>query len=112
MNPELTFTIDEGPLRAGKLNTLKITNATPNATIKFFYGKEGGGRFIPGCDALAAITQINDPVNFGEVLANADGNAELEIFIPAKAATHKGFLIQALDFENCEESQLVLKKVE
>ncbi len=112
VNPELTLTIPPGPLRANQLNTLKITNAQPHAIIKFFYGKKGGGKFLPGCEALAAMTQINDPVNFGEVVADAEGNAVLEIFVPSEATAHRGFLIQALDFENCQESQLLLKRIE
>ncbi len=112
VEPEMELSFADGPLIAGEYNTLTITNAMPSATIKFFYGKKGGGKFIPGCDALDAIMQINDPVLFGEAVADADGNATLRIFVPAKLQDEKGFLIQAADFDNCNESQLVLKQVE
>lgn len=112
VTPEMMLTVADGPLRADAINALVISNAQPNATVKFYYGKRGGGKFIPGCDALAAMLQIDDPVLFGEASADANGNAQLDIFIPARAASHKGFLIQAVDFANCTESQLVLKQVE
>ncbi len=112
VDPEMELSFADGPLIAGGYNTLTITNAAPSATIKFFYGKEGGGTFIPGCNALDAIMQINNPVLFGEAVAGTDGNAALKIFVPAKLHGEKGFLIQAADFDNCKESQLVLKQVE
>lgn len=112
VEPEMNLSIPEGPLRAGAVNTFEITTTEPNAALKFFYGKRGGGKFVPGCDALAAVLQIADLVLFGEAVADEAGNAQLEIFIPARVATHKGFLIQAVDFANCQESRLRLKKVE
>ncbi len=111
VDPEMELSFADGPLIAGEYNTLTITNATPDATIKFFYGKEGGGTFIPDCDALDAIMQINNPVLFGEAVADAGGNAALKVFVPAKLHGEKGFLFQAANFDNCKESQLVLKQV-
>jgi len=80
--------------------------------VKFYYGRKGGGAFVTGCDAIDAVMQIDEPKLFKMVQADGDGVAELRAFIPPNGSTIKGVLIQAVDEANCQESQLVVKKIE
>jgi len=45
-------------------------------------------------------------------LADDAGVVEIEIMVPRKARALDNILLQAADFDGCEESQLVVKGIE
>jgi len=108
VDPELKIT-NPIPGIAGQTNVWQVTGATPGANIRLAYAIRGGGTVIPGCDKLDAVLQLENPRIIQTVIADAEGIARFEIDVVERAADFaEGILFQAIDANNCEESQLKL----
>jgi len=112
VNPELVLDAGDGPLVAGEVNELKVTGAEVGAVVSFVYGKVGGGARIPGCADLDAMLQINEAKTIGTAVADENGVAVIKTLINPNAAGLKGRLLQAYDADNCQESQLIQKRIQ
>jgi len=112
VEPELVLDAGDGPLVAGVVNELTVTGAEPGAEITFVYGKVGGGARIPGCSDLDAMLQIDDVHTIGTAVADENGVAVIKSLINPNAVGLKGRLLQAYDGVNCQESQLIQKRIE
>ncbi len=100
-----------GALVAGANNALRVNGATPGARITFLWSSNGGGEAIPGCDLQENALQLDSPTLIGTVIANAQGVATLQRFVPS-AAQGKTILLQAVAPSGCAISQLMLTTVE
>jgi len=112
VDPELVLDAGDGPLVAGEVNELKVTGAEVGAVVTFVYGKVGGGARIDGCSDLDAMLQIDDVHTIGTAVADENGVAVIRSLINPNAGGLKGRLLQAYDGVNCQESQLVQKRIE
>jgi len=112
VEPELVLDAGDGPLVAGVVNELKVTGAEVGAEITFVYGKVGGGARIDGCSDLDAMLQIDDVHTIGTAVADENGVAVIKSLINPNASSLKGRLLQAYDGVNCQESQLIQKRIE
>lgn len=101
--------VDEGltvwsfaPNQPGAINTLEVIHATPGARVVFVAGTaRGEARAVPQCPG-ARIELVNPQV-IGAALADADGRATLDRFIPVGLAG-KRFVVQAIDWSTCQSS--------
>ncbi|MCC6907771.1 MAG: DUF3466 family protein [Phycisphaerales bacterium] len=112
VHPTLTL---QGPQpgTAGTLNGIRATGCTPGARVHFFYSTTGGGTLVPGCNHTDGVTlQLENPIRAGTATANANGIATLTRFIPGNASNLGEVLIQAVDADNCQISQLVAHQFE
>ncbi|MCC6907676.1 MAG: DUF3466 family protein [Phycisphaerales bacterium] len=112
IRPTLTL---QGPQpgTAGTLNGIRATGCTPGSRVHFFYSTTGGGTLVPGCNHTDGVTlQLENPIRAGTATANANGIATLTRFIPRNAANLGEVLIQAVDADNCQISQLVVHEFE
>ena len=110
VNPTLSLS-DPGPGIAGRVNTLTLTGATPNARIYFYYGLRGGGQVIPGCPVADLVAlQIAAPIQAGSVRADASGTAVITGFVPDSARRADLVLLQCAVPSECRISQLVAFK--
>ena len=107
VEPELVLGVPV-PGVAGKENSFTITGALPGAKITFGYGFVGGGSFVPGCNELDAMTQIEDYKIAGSAIADDTGTATLKIFVPQGIVDKGEILYQAVDLGHCQDSQLVV----
>jgi len=112
IDPEMVLSIDGGAIIAGQVNSFSVSGAVAGAVVKFYYGLRGGGTRLPGCGALAAMLQIDEPRLFGSVVVDGNGDGQLDVMVPSGASGMSGILIQAVDFGNCQESELVVEDVE
>ncbi len=111
VHPTLTLA-QPSPGKAGQRNTLTLTGATPGARIYFVYGTTGGGAVVPGCDLQEAAIQIDSPKTIGFAIANASGTATFSANVPLSARNSGDILIQAVDPQRCDQSQLVVERFE
>ena len=102
---------DPAPGAANAMNTFSVTNAPPGAKVIFTYAFNGGGTRIPGCNLQQNALQLREPVVFGSAIADENGNASIERYVP-NAASGKTVLIQALILNDCAISQLVVHEFE
>ena len=112
VHPTLTL---QGPQpgRAGTLNGMRVTGCTPGARVHFYYSTHGGGTLVPGCNHTDGVTlQLENPIRAGSATANANGVATLTRFIPGNARNLGDILIQAIDADDCQISQLVVVQFE
>ena len=112
VHPTLTL---QGPQpgRAGTLNGMRVTGCTPGARVHFYYSTHGGGTLVPGCNHTDGVTlQLENPIRAGSATANANGVATLTRFIPRQARDLGEVLIQAVDVDDCQISQLVVVQFE
>lgn len=101
--------VDEGltvwsfaPNQPGAVNTLEVIHATPHGRIVFVAGTaRGEGRSVPQCPG--ATVELVNPQVIGTTVADADGRATLDRFIPAGLAG-KRFVVQAIDWSTCQAS--------
>jgi len=101
--------VDEGlmvwsfaPNQPGALNTLEVIHATPHGRVVFVVGTaRGEGRSAPQCPG--ATIELVNPQVIGFAIADADGRATLDRFIPAGLAGRR-FVVQAIDWSTCKTS--------
>lgn len=101
--------LDEGlavwsitPDDAGAQNTIEVVNATPGSMVYLVLGlRREGETPVPGCPD--AKIEIRNPRLLGVSRADAEGRAELRIFVPEQAA-RKTFVLQAIDRDSCKVS--------
>lgn len=101
--------VDEGltvwsfaPNQPGAVNTLEVIHATPRGRVVFIAGTaRGEARGIPQCPG--ATIELVNPQVIGTAVADADGRATLDRFIPAGLAG-KRFVVQAIDWNTCQAS--------
>lgn len=102
---------DPSPGRAGEANTLTITNATPGATVRFFYSLRGGGEIIPGCATRVNALQLADPQLIGTAIADQNGVATITRVVPP-IARGQIILFQSVVQNECAISQLIMHQFE
>lgn len=101
--------VDEGltvwsfaPNAPGAVNTLEVIHATPHGRIVFVAGTaRGEARDIPQCPG--ATIELVNPQVIGTTVADADGRATLDRFIPVGIAGRR-FVVQAIDWSTCHAS--------
>ncbi len=69
---------------AGTVNTFSVTGAEPGAKVYFAYSLRTGSTQVPGCSGL--ILELKKPTVMGSLIANANGDVELNMQIPQAAA--------------------------
>ncbi len=99
------------PGRAGEVNTLTVTNATPGARVTFLYSRFGGGTRIPGCDLQQNALQLDQPTIIGTAIADGNGTATITRTVPF-IARGQTILFQAVVPSECAISQLVVHEFE
>src|SRR5262245_31190203 len=104
---DLTLT-DPAPGLAGTANIMSVDGATPGASIVFVvetYQSQPGFTDIPACpEATVAMRQ---PQLAGSSVADPNGQASLERFVPG-TASGKTVLLQAVEKLSCAVSNLVI----
>lgn len=110
VHPTMTL-LGPQPGRAGQRNGLRVTAATPGATVHFLYSRRGGGARIPGCTIQTNALQLNAPQVIGSVIADGNGVATLIAQVPP-AARNQIILFQAVVQSECAISQLVVHQFE
>ena len=105
VTPEMTLSAPE-PGLAGQENTVSITNCIPGERVYLMYGTNGGGTYVPGCDVLAAVVQIETADVAGSAVADALGTTVIQVMVPASRSGAKA-LLQAVNRSSCQESQLI-----
>lgn len=71
------------PGQAGRVNRLTAIGAQPGATIWFGYGLQSGSTPVPGCPGVTI--GIGFPKIAGDSIANGEGTAYLDRFVPENA---------------------------
>ena len=107
VDPEMVLS-DPVPGVAGVVNSWTVTGAVPGAKVTFVYGFKGGGTFVPGCDKLDAVLQMDDTKIIKTVTADGNGVATVDVFVPGVANTFNDILVQAVSLDVCQESQLTV----
>jgi len=111
VHPSMTLTPTGGALVAGRLNELVIRGATPGRRVYFAYAEQGGGSYIPGCTLQENALQLQNPTTLGSAVADADGVARLQRYIP-RPALGKTLLLQAVVPGECAVSELIVETIE
>ena len=111
VHPSMTLTPTGGALVAGRMNELVIRGATPGKRVYFAYSEQGGGSYIPGCTLQENALQLQDPKTLGSAVADADGVARLQRYIP-RPALGRTLLLQAVVPGECAVSELVMFTIE
>lgn len=89
---------------AGTVNMIRCTGATPGARVRFVYGVSAGRRSIAQCPDQ--YLDIRQPILLGESIADAQGEARLEVFVP-RSARGEEVILQAVDSETCEPARAI-----
>jgi len=105
VKPEILLS-DPIPGIAGEINRWKVSQVVPGAEVTLYYSLEGGGAIVEGCDKMDAVLQLQNPKFAQSVIANENGIAYFDIHVVNKASNLGTILIQAIDENNCQESQL------
>lgn len=103
-NDRLTLNAPE-PGEPGTINTLRVRGSMAGGNrIALVYGLNDGSEPVPGCPGLFA--DINAPQLAAILTSDASGAAETSQFVPAQASGVT-VLIQAVDLDACETSNLI-----
>lgn len=89
---------------AGTTNTIDIRGITPGEQVHVVYGNSAGMTGIPGCSGATIL--ISDPRVAGSATADAGGFAQVEVYVPDRAAG-RTFRVQAVQRSECLESNIV-----
>jgi probable HAF family extracellular repeat protein len=89
---------------AGTTNTIDITGITPGEQVHVLYGNSAGMTGIPGCSGATIL--ISEPRMAGSATADAGGFAQVEVYVPDRAAG-RTFRVQAVQPSECLESNVV-----
>jgi len=92
------------PGTAGRVNLLRASGAPEGRRVHFVWGFSAGSTPIPGCGGVAV--DLANPRIAGSAIANAAGEARLNVFVPA-AASGRTVLLQAVVQEACATSNLI-----
>lgn len=92
------------PGMAGMNNTLRAHGGTSGERVYFVYGLRSGSTSVPGCPGVTV--EIDNPQIAGRDRADANGDAELTVFVPGSASGRRVFL-QAVERATCSVSNLV-----
>ncbi len=106
VNPTMIMA-QPSPGIAGVENTLTVTNATPGATVRFYYSLRGGGTLIPGCASRVNALQLAKPIWIATATADGNGEASITRTVP-RIARGQTILFQAVVQGECAISQLVV----
>jgi len=90
------------PLRAGEVNTFPVSGATPGREVYLLYGRETGLATFPICTGLNV--KIEMPLVGGPAIADAKGNASIEVPIDASFAGVRTYLT-AVEVAACLRSE-------
>jgi len=99
------------PGRAGEMNTITLSNLTPNATVQVLVGTHGGGTIIPGCSMLQNVLQIDNPKLVATAVADSNGIATVSGLIPT-FRRWQTLVFQAVVRDTCEISNLVVQTIQ
>lgn len=91
------------PGEAGRVNRLTAIGANPGATIWFVYGRREGSTPIPGCPGVSVL--LDAPAIIGSAVADAEGVATLDRFVPLGARGVE-ILLQCVDRQHCRMSRI------
>jgi GH18 family chitinase len=101
---------DDGPVptpfqpgRAGVINSLSFSGATPNADVTLVIGRGPGAPTVPGCSEQLAF---GSPYVLGTMQADADGQGTLHLLVPM-AARNRTVQLQAVELDACRVSDPV-----
>ncbi|GEM_PF-6151006 len=97
------------PGRAGTTNTLSVYGATPGQRVYFAYALRDGQTPVPGCPEVVLFLQR--PVVIGSAVADGNGEASLNVFVPG-AARGVTVVLQALERDLCNESNAIFHTFE
>jgi len=89
---------------AGITNTIDITGITPGEEVHVVYGNSAGMTGIPGCTGATIL--ISEPRIAGSATADPGGFAQVEVYVPDRAAG-RTFRVQAIQPSECLESNTV-----
>ncbi len=89
------------PGRAGTINTLTITEATPGAQVNLLLGWRRGSTPVPGCPGL--VLPMSSPISLGAVTADAQGEATLHLWVPGSVAGSQ-VATAAVELDGCRMS--------
>ena len=88
---------------AGQRNAILMRGATPGARVVVIAGGQSACAPVPGCADLQMA--IVDPSPLGDVVADQDGQAVLDVLIPPDAQG-RTILVQALEPAACRASSV------
>ena len=111
VHTSMTLEAYNGRLISGQRNALTVTGATPGNRVYFAYSETGGGSYIPGCTLQENALQLQDPKTLGSAVADADGVARLQRYIP-RPALGRTLLLQAVVPGECAVSELIVETIE
>jgi len=94
------------PGRAGVVNDLTLTEATPGATVAFLYGDDAPGYLWLPSRAAGGLL-LSNPIVIGFARADGNGAAHLSVAIPPEAAL-RAYRMQALQLDRFVPSDLEL----
>lgn len=92
------------PGNAGQTNLLRASGAPQGSRVYFVWGTTIGTTHVPGCPGV--VVNMQSPRIAGSSIANAQGEARLNKFIPSGASGLR-IRLQAVVHDNCSVSNLV-----
>ncbi len=98
------------PGLSGGMNIFSVTDATPGATVTFYYGNEPGRMSIAGCNSSIQL-DIHRPVSMGQATADANGYAQIIRVISEDSKGHT-FYLQCLQQDSrtdCCTSNMIVQ---
>jgi len=111
ISPRMILDVGGGQLVSGRTNELIITGASPGRRVYFAYSETGGGSYIPGCTLQENALQLQNPTTLGSAVADANGVARLQRYIP-RPALGRTLLLQAVVPGECAVSALIVETIE
>lgn len=90
--------------KLGHVNRFTAIGATPIATIWFVYGLHAGSTPVPGYPGLTI--GIASPEVAGSSMANSDGVASFDRFVP-QSAWGRTVLFEAVNQQHCLTTRII-----
>jgi len=88
----------------GESNTLQATQVEPGHNVLFLGGIRAGQTVLPGCDAISV--NLQNPRTVGAAVADAQGVATVQPFLPGFLAGLGEIRFQAIDLAGCAVSNV------
>lgn len=95
------------PGTAGQVNDFNVTGATPSEVSTYVYGVRSGSDPVPGC--VGVTLGIGNAIQFGTAVADGNGNATLQIFVP-NAGSGKTIMFQVYEKASCRVTNVVIHR--
>ena len=92
------------PGTVGESNRIQATDALPGGRVLFFAALRTGSETVPGCPGVTL--DLDGARRLGSAEANFVGTANLDFFVPPRAAGREVFF-QAGSLEDCRKSRVV-----